>query len=177
MKSRLPGKDPDAGKDWRQKEEGDDRGWDGWMASPTQWTWVWANCRRCWRSLVCCSPWGLKESDKTEWLNNNVHTLAAQSRPYVLFPNTQLIKRYLRQRQMSDQPRVEQLLWDQFWGFKPQIPSSLGKQTHRGGTRFWGAMYQRQCAHLQHLFFSFFPIIIEFLAKLMTAQGRVYFSA
>ena len=21
--------------------EGDDRGWDGWMASPTQWTWVW----------------------------------------------------------------------------------------------------------------------------------------
>ena len=23
--------------------EGDDREWDGWMASPTQWTWVWAN--------------------------------------------------------------------------------------------------------------------------------------
>ena len=22
-------------------KEGDDRGWDGWMASPTQWTWVW----------------------------------------------------------------------------------------------------------------------------------------
>ena len=27
-------------------EEGDDRGWDGWMASPTQWTWVWANSER-----------------------------------------------------------------------------------------------------------------------------------
>ena len=26
--------------------EGDDRGWDGWMVSLTQWTWVWANCRR-----------------------------------------------------------------------------------------------------------------------------------
>ena len=26
--------------------EGDDRGWDGWMASPTQWIWVWANSRR-----------------------------------------------------------------------------------------------------------------------------------
>ena len=26
--------------------EGDDRGWDGWMASLTQWTWVWANSRR-----------------------------------------------------------------------------------------------------------------------------------
>ena len=28
--------------------EGDDRGWDGWMASPTRWTWVWVNSRRCW---------------------------------------------------------------------------------------------------------------------------------
>ena len=24
--------------------EGDDRGWDGWMASLTRWTWVWASC-------------------------------------------------------------------------------------------------------------------------------------
>ena len=28
--------------------EGDDRGWDGWMASPTQWAWVWVNCRSWW---------------------------------------------------------------------------------------------------------------------------------
>ena len=28
--------------------EGDNRGWDGWMASPTRWTWVWANSWR-WR--------------------------------------------------------------------------------------------------------------------------------
>ena len=28
--------------------EGDDRGWDGWMASPTQWTWVWLNCGSWW---------------------------------------------------------------------------------------------------------------------------------
>ena len=27
-----------------------DRGWDGWMASPTQWTWVWASPRRWWRT-------------------------------------------------------------------------------------------------------------------------------
>ena len=26
--------------------EGDNKGWDGWMASPTQWTWVWTNFRR-----------------------------------------------------------------------------------------------------------------------------------
>ena len=29
--------------------EGDDRGWDGWMASLTQWTWVWASSMRWWR--------------------------------------------------------------------------------------------------------------------------------
>ena len=28
--------------------EGADRGWDGWMASPTQWTWVWVNSRSWW---------------------------------------------------------------------------------------------------------------------------------
>ena len=47
--------------------EGDDRGWEGWMASPTQWTWVWA-CSGSWwwkRRLVCCSPSGLKELDRT----------------------------------------------------------------------------------------------------------------
>ena len=28
--------------------EGDDRGWDGWMASPTRWTWVWVHSRSWW---------------------------------------------------------------------------------------------------------------------------------
>ena len=28
--------------------EGDDRGWDGWMASPIQWTWVWVNSESWW---------------------------------------------------------------------------------------------------------------------------------
>ena len=30
--------------------EGDNRGWDGWMASPTQWTWVWASSGGWWRT-------------------------------------------------------------------------------------------------------------------------------
>ena len=45
-KNWLLGKDPNAGKDWRQ-EEGDDRGWDGWMVSLTWWTWAWASSRTC----------------------------------------------------------------------------------------------------------------------------------
>ena len=51
--------------------EGDDRGWDSWMASLTRWTWVWAGLGIGDRqgSLVCCSPWGRKESDMTELMN------------------------------------------------------------------------------------------------------------
>ena len=51
--------------------EGDDRGWDVWMASLTLWTWVWASSRSLDRkeSLACCSPWGHKQLDTTEWLN------------------------------------------------------------------------------------------------------------
>ena len=49
-KNWLIWKDPDAGKDWRRETEGDNRGWDGWMASLTQWTWVWVNSRSCWRT-------------------------------------------------------------------------------------------------------------------------------
>ena len=47
-KSWLIGKDSDAGRDWGQGGEGDDRGWDGWMASLTQWTWVWVNSGSWW---------------------------------------------------------------------------------------------------------------------------------
>ena len=38
--------------------EGDNRGWDGWMASLTQWTWVWVSSRSWWWTgrLACCSP-------------------------------------------------------------------------------------------------------------------------
>ena len=33
-------KDPDTGKDWGQEKKRTTRAWNGWMASPTQWTWV-----------------------------------------------------------------------------------------------------------------------------------------
>ena len=61
----LTGKDLNAGKDWRQEKE--TTGWDGWMTSVTQGTWVWANSRsgEGQRSLECCSPWGHKELDRT----------------------------------------------------------------------------------------------------------------
>ena len=71
VKNWMIRKDPDAGKDWRQVEkEGDNRGWDCWMTLPTQWTWIWVNSGSWWQGgLTCCSPWGHKELDTTEWLN------------------------------------------------------------------------------------------------------------
>ena len=45
-KNRLIWKDPDAGKDWGQ-EKGM-TGWDGWMALPMRWTWVWVNSGSWW---------------------------------------------------------------------------------------------------------------------------------
>ena len=75
--------------------EGENRGWDSWMASPTRWTEVWTNSRSWWwtgkpgvlhsmgsqrvghdwatelnwteGSLVCYSAWGWKESDR-DWV-------------------------------------------------------------------------------------------------------------
>ena len=48
--------------------EGDDRGWDGWMASPTRWMWV-MDVGNGQGGLACCDSWGRKESDMTERLN------------------------------------------------------------------------------------------------------------
>ena len=50
-KSRLIGKDPDAEKDWRQEEKGmTEDEMVGWHYHPTQWTRVWADSRRWWRT-------------------------------------------------------------------------------------------------------------------------------
>ena len=56
-----------------ERGEGDNRGRDGWMASLTQWTWVWVNSgdKKRQGRLVCCSPQGHKELNTTEQLNNN----------------------------------------------------------------------------------------------------------
>ena len=56
---------------FRTGGEGDNRGWDGCMASPTRWTWVWISrgAGDGQGGLACCDSWGHKESDTTEQLN------------------------------------------------------------------------------------------------------------
>ena len=48
VKSWLTGKDPDAGKDWGLEGKRTTEDEDGWMASPTQWTWLWVNYGSWW---------------------------------------------------------------------------------------------------------------------------------
>ena len=53
----------------RAAGEGDDRGWDGWRASLTQWTWAWASSGSWWRT----GKPGMLQSMRLQsptWLNN-----------------------------------------------------------------------------------------------------------
>ena len=50
VKSQLTGKKPWCWEKLKAGGEGDDRGWNGWIASPSQWTWVWASSGRWWRT-------------------------------------------------------------------------------------------------------------------------------
>ena len=77
VKSQHIGKDPDAGKGWRQEEKGvtEDKmvGWhhqlNGYEFEQT------LGDSEGQGTLACYSSWGHKESDMTEWLNNNKCTI------------------------------------------------------------------------------------------------------
>ena len=71
VKSWLIGKDPDAGKDWRQEEKGTtEDGMVGWHHRLNGHEFEQAlGVSDGQGSLACCSPWGRKESDMTEGLN------------------------------------------------------------------------------------------------------------
>ena len=77
-KSWLFGKDPDAGKDWRQKNRVTGNKMVGWhhQLSGHEFEQTPGDSEGQ-GSLVCCSPWGHKESDTTQQLKNNKGTAAA----------------------------------------------------------------------------------------------------
>ena len=70
-KNWLLGKDPDAGKDWKQEDKGmteDEMFWCHHRLYGHEFEQAPEDSERQ-RSLACCSPWGEKELDMTEWLN------------------------------------------------------------------------------------------------------------
>ena len=72
----LIGQDPDAGNDWKQEEKG--------ITEHEMVEWYHRLNGHEFEqgpgdgegqgSLACCNPWGHKELDTTEWLNNNNNT-------------------------------------------------------------------------------------------------------
>ena len=90
VKSWLLGKDPDAGKDWRQEEKGTTEdemvGWHHRLDGHEFEQAPGAGDEQ--RSLACCSPRGHKESDMTEWQNSKysdvriAHPEPCRKQPY-----------------------------------------------------------------------------------------------
>ena len=78
-KNWLIGKDPDAEKDWRQEQKGTTEdemaGCHHWLGGHEFEKAPGVGDGQ--GSLACCSPWGCKESDTTEWLNwtKTIHQL------------------------------------------------------------------------------------------------------
>ena len=87
VKIWLIRKDPEAGKDWRQKKNGMTEDemvgrhhwFNGYEFEPA------LGDGEGQGSLACCSPWGHRELDSTEWLNNNNITIHKETK----VPNTQ----------------------------------------------------------------------------------------
>ena len=79
-KNWLTGKHPDGGKDWRQEEKGTKEDETvGWHHRLDNHKFEQApGDGEGQGNLACCSSWDCKESDMTEWLNNNKRELGSQ---------------------------------------------------------------------------------------------------
>ena len=79
--------------------EGNDRGWDGWMASPTWWTWVWVNSGSWWWTgrpgvlrFMGLQRVGHNWVTELNWTEHHSwgsppHDLITSQRPYLLKPS------------------------------------------------------------------------------------------
>ena len=102
----------------KPEEEGDNRGWDGWMASPTRWTWVWASSRNWWWTGRCgvLQSIGLQRSDSTEPLN-------------WLYLSQQILKKMLLwfwpNTQASDQKFKKEACWIEWYTVPSEGPCCM----------------------------------------------------
>ena len=139
VKSQLIGKDPDDRKDWRQEKKGmtEDEivGWHHWLNGHEFEQALGDGEGK--RNLMCCSLWGRKESDTTEWLN------WTKLRPGSL--EAELETRILVQSLMKEQGRRHQVRcgfmwalasapsWEELWSQRCSVLSAhiaSKKHTH-----------------------------------------------
>ena len=62
------------------RRRGDDRGWDGWIASPTQWRWVWVNSRSWWWTGKPGVLWSQNPTRLSDWTELNWTELRGQGK-------------------------------------------------------------------------------------------------
>ena len=86
-KNWLIVKDPDAGKDWGREKKENDTEDDAWMASPTHWIWIWANCRRWWRT-------GRPGTLLSMWLQRVGHNLVTEQQQSQIYFNFKISTYY-----------------------------------------------------------------------------------
>ena len=89
VKSWLIRKDPYAEKDGRQEEKGDNRGWEGWRASPTQWTWIWAHPTRYWSTEEAGGLQPIGRRVGHDWVTN-AFTLNMENLTVLVFKSLKL---------------------------------------------------------------------------------------
>ena len=120
VKSRLTGKELDVTKDWRQEEKGTTEdemvGWHHRL-NRHEFEQTLGNGEGQ-RSLGYCCPWGGKESDTTERLNNNNKAIMVKNLP----------ARAGDMRHGFD-PRVREILWRRGW--TEEITKSMDRGTWR----------------------------------------------
>ena len=104
-KSRLIGKDLDAGKDWGQEEKGaTEDEMEGWHHQYNGHEFEWILGDNGQGSLGCCSPCGYKSVDTTWWLNNN-----SNSHTYVHVCISYIIERHDPQKIQCPEDHIFQL--------------------------------------------------------------------
>ena len=81
--------------------EGEDRGWDSWMASPTQWTWVWASSRGWWRTVKPGILQSMGSMDPSDWRAKAVYDPGQVTSPTWQFPHTKNGKEEIDANQKS----------------------------------------------------------------------------
>ena len=133
-KNWLIRKDSDAGKDWRQEGKGTTEdemaGWHHRLSDGHEFEQA-PGVGDGDGSLACCSPWGHKESDKTEWLNWTEHWG---------LPRWRIGKESTRQRRsFSFNPWVWKSPWKRKWQTTPVfLPGKSHGQRSLVGNGPWG---------------------------------------
>ena len=114
------------------KRRGDSRGWDGWMASPTEWTWVWASSRSWWQM----GKPGVLQSTGSQrvghhWVTELNWTESGWSPWYLEWEICGLLISYMGGAQLCSAPAIASIHWRQSPAVYPVLSLFLTENVKR----------------------------------------------